>query len=697
MDFRKTLSGFLALFIAVSSLIMPVNAADDAKIVNPTEATVIGASSFIWSSANDKKDNENAYDNTISMTDWGGVARTAEVELYVEKTGTYTLDVNAVIDLALDGASPLKFSIDGGSQTKLTSSNATVSELATPWTVNGWRVKNIAYKGEVELGEGNHTLTLEFPKRSIGDVTIYVFDCATITPVNIPEEEEPITVNTKENTTIGASSFEWSSKGDVKDNENAYDKTVAMASWGGVVRTAEATLYVEKAGRYSVDVNAVIDLTLDGASPMNISFDGGEKVTLSKSNTKVSDLENPWTAHNWTVKNIAYTSDFVLDEGLHTLTLEFPMRKLGDAVIYVFDCLKLVPPEPNQVITDENNVLEFENFYQSGVVESNGASGGYIVDILQYSATERIIEMVFDLETSGEYTLVMDATVEQGISGAQTHISPAFISVNGGDEIEISNNKQSNFSITGDATYENPQNWIPSRITLAQSFNLTEGENTITVRVAARKSGDMVVGVFDCIRLARKKNIESITADIGNGILKRGESASIKMKNQNGETVTVNDFSQITFTSTDTNIAKVTNGILKAKNYGKARIKIEAVANDQSLETEFEVNVVSEKGIWIASVERTGSGIKVNISAEENYIGGDVILAGVYGKKGDVVTSLKSTGTATTEAMDEDSEISVEVELSDVGDSDVIRVFLIDADNSKRTIYTKLTYGGTIE
>ena len=47
--------------------------------------------------------------------------------------------------------------------------------------------------------------------------------------------------------------------------------------------------------------------------------------------------------------------------------------------------------------------------------------------------------------------------------------------------------------------------------------------------------------------------------------------------------------------------------------------------------------------------------------------------------------------------MDEDSEISVEVELSDVGDSDVIRVFLIDADNSKRTIYTKLTYGGTIE
>ena len=248
------------------------------------------------------------------------------------------------------------------------------------------------------------------------------------------------------------------------------------------------------------------------------------------------------------------------------------------------------------------------------------------MDILQYSATERIIEMVFDLETSGEYTLVMDATVEQGISGAQTHISPAFISVNGGDEIEISNNNQSNFSITGDATYENPQNWIPSRITLAQSFNLTEGENTITVRVAARKSGDMVVGVFDCIRLARKKNIESITADIGNGILKRGESASIKMKNQNGETVTVNDFSQITFTSTDTNIAEVTNGILKAKNYGKARIKIEAVANDQSLETEFEVNVVSEKGIWIASVERTGSGIKVNISAEENYIGGDVIL-----------------------------------------------------------------------
>jgi hypothetical protein len=44
----------------------------------------------------------------------------------------------------------------------------------------------------------------------------------------------------------------------------------------------------------------------------------------------------------------------------------------------------------------------------------SGASGGEVVDFLQYSATERCIEMIFDVETAGEYLLVMDASLEYG-------------------------------------------------------------------------------------------------------------------------------------------------------------------------------------------------------------------------------------------------------------------------------------------
>ena len=96
-------------------------------------------------------------------------------------------------------------------------------------------------------------------------------------------------------------------------------------------------------------------------------------------------------------------------------------------------------------------------------------------------------------------------------------------------------------------------------------------------------------------------------------------------------------------------------------------------------------------------MEKTASGIKVIISAAENYIGGDVVLAGVYEQKENTTTSLKEVGRAVIASIDGSSEISLEIPLSSATDDDLIRVFLVDAVNSKRTIYTKLSCGGVIE
>ena len=696
---RRT-AGDAVIYVFDCATVIPKNIIEEKEptLVKADEDNTIGNSSFIWNEAAfDMKENANGYDGTISMATWGNNIRNGEITLDVEEAGTYSLDVNAVIDLTLDGASPIRFKIDDGEEMTLTESNTTVSDLTPSWTVNGWTVKKISYTGSFVLEEGTHTLTFIIPRREAGDAVIYAFDCATIKPGNAPSENENITIKSDERTTIGNSSFTWNETGDKNENANGYDGTISMTDRGSNVRKATVTCDVEKSGNYSFEVNGVFDLILAGASPMKFSIDGGEKITLTSSNAVASALATPWTIKSWTVKKISYTDEFMLEEGTHTFELEIPKRSNGDVVIYGFDCITIIPPAPNQLITDENNVLEFEKYYQSNVVASEGASGGYVVDFLQYSSTERIIEMVFDVETAGEYKLVMDASVEQGVSGAQTHISPVYISVNGETEIEISNNKQSNFSITGDATYKSPNNWTPSRITLATRFTLAEGENKITVRVAARKAGDMVVGTYDCIRLVRKKAIDSITADFGNGILKRGESLTVKMKNQNGETVTMSDFSEITVTSSEVNVVDVINGVLKAKNYGMAKIKITAVSNGKNLEAEGDINVISEKGISIKSLQKTTSGIKVIISAEENYLGGDLVLAGVYEQSENMVTSIKEVGRATIAPMDGSSETSIEIPLSSASDSDVIREFLVDAGNFKRTIYTKLSSGGVIE
>ena len=51
-------------------------------------------------------------------------------------------------------------------------------------------------------------------------------------------------------------------------------------------------------------------------------------------------------------------------------------------------------------------MLEFERYHASNVKDSEGASGGKVVDFKQYSAAEQIIDMVFDIEKAGDYTLV---------------------------------------------------------------------------------------------------------------------------------------------------------------------------------------------------------------------------------------------------------------------------------------------------
>ena len=509
---------------------------------------------------------------------------------------------------------------------------------------------------------------------------------------------DPPTLSETQATVFGNSSFEWSHKA-WGNSDKAYDGTYTVFNGGGATITATKTFKVDKNGDFELEVWAASSATNSSLSNLAFKIDDGSSVVMNSTNSTVTELDNPCrTDDPWTTKRIKYNTAISLAEGTHTITFRVPKNSNGKSEAYfVFDCaaFSVVAPEENQLITDEDNVLEFEKYHTSNVKDSEGASGGKVVDFKQYSATEQIINMVFDVEKAGEYTLVMDASVEQGVSGAQTHLSPVYISVNGDDEIEISNSKQSNFSISAEASYT--AEWPASRITLAKKFTLAEGENSIKIRVAARKSGDMVVGTFDCIRLVRAKNITSITADFENGVVKRGENVSVKLKNQSGEAVTPIDFSKITFTSSNTDVADIQNGILKAKNYGHAVVTVNAVSNGQNLEAQCEVKIISEKGIWLNSLEKTGNGIKVNIKAAENYSGGDQLLVCVYGQKGNMTTSLKASQTAAISAMTENAETNIEIPFANLNDGDIVRVFLLDSANPKRAIYTKLTHGGVGE
>jgi len=689
---KKVISGLLVLTCVMSMNLLTIMANDETPTLNNTVTTVFGNSSFTWSHESHGT-SANAADGTYTMFEGGGATITATKTFSVDQDREFLLEIYAASSITHEALSDMKFKIDSGSEVTLTNENSEVSGLSNPCLSGDvWITKSIKYNTKITLTAGTHTLTITVPEESNNRTEAYfAFDCVRFVPV-----VEEANVNKQDTTVYGNSSFTWNHT-DIKESPNAADGTYTKMEGGGATITATKEFYVEDTGEYSFELYAASSITHEALSDIQFSIDDGNIVTLTGENSAVRALDNPCISGElWTTKSIRYNTNITLSAGTHTLKIIVPQESNNRTEAYfVFDCARFIPPEPKQIITDIENVLEFEKFYPSYALTSNGASGGIVVNILQYNATEHNIQMVFDVEKAGNYKFVMDASVEQGVSSPQFHLSPVFISVNGGSEFEISNSKQDTFSVTSGALYE--CDWESSRITLTESIALTEGENTIAIRVPARQAGDMVVGTFDCIRLVRIKNIESITAGFGNGLIKRGESIPVSMQNQDGNAVTSGDFSQITYTSSNPDVAEVENGVLKAKNYGQTKITINAVANGQNLEAECDVNVVSENGIWLSSLEKTAAGIKVIISAIEDYSGGDSLLVGVYEQKEGMVTSLKSMVTQVTPAISGNSETDVEVSLSEYEDGDVVRVFLLDNSNLKRALYTKLTYGGVIE
>ncbi len=61
-NLKKLLSAVLSIVIISTMFVVPVKA-DEGKTISPTEATVIGNSSFTWNEAAfDMKENANGYD-----------------------------------------------------------------------------------------------------------------------------------------------------------------------------------------------------------------------------------------------------------------------------------------------------------------------------------------------------------------------------------------------------------------------------------------------------------------------------------------------------------------------------------------------------------------------------------------------------------------------------------------------------------
>ena len=511
-NLKKLLSAVLSIVIISTMFVVPVKA-DEGKTISPTEATVIGNSSFAWNeAASDHHESSVGYDGTVSFHGWGSNVREGVITLNVGETGTYTFDVNAVIDLNLEGASPMSFKIDGGDYTKLTVSNATVSSLETSKSINGWTVKKISYYGDMLLEKGTHTLTFQIPRRKAGDAVIYAFDCATIKPTN-----HLATIKSDENTTIGNSSFTWSEVTyDMKSNANGYDGTVSVKDWGGSPRTGVASIYVEKSGTYSLAMNAVCDITLDGSSSISFKVDNGSETKLTKTNTTVSSLANPWNAREasgWEVKNIAYTGEFLLEKGLHTFTFVIPRRAAGDAVIYAFDCATIIPKniieekEPTLVKADEDTTIGNSSFIWNETGDNKENANGYdgTISMASWGSNIRNGAISFIVEKAGTYTLDVNAVIDLNLDGA----SPMSFKIDDGAETKLT---ASNTTISDlNPSWTARDGWTVKKISYTDDVVLEEGTHTLTFIIPRRTAGDAVIYAFDCATIKPRDTLVTVS------------------------------------------------------------------------------------------------------------------------------------------------------------------------------------------
>lgn len=576
---------------------------------------------------------------------------TIETKFNAEEAGVYELALFATSAEKSNGdMSAVSMSVNGGSNIAITTSNVTISDYEYDSTGlpggkgSSWEIYKQTYNNYIRLNKGTNTITITIPRRSETSGVYSVLDKYTLTKkaALIP--------------TIGVSGgeleCEWFADGIVNNSNASNAKYVKIENYGaGATGKVEMKVNMETAGNYKLSITSGDRMTKnaggDDATQLSwlyVTVGDDERKVGGDTTTRSATLYTGPFGEN--VNKVTFNETFAFAEGENTITLYMPTRDIGGGAFGTLDCVSL---EYADVISEKGARYEFENLsgMSAYVKEATAASKGKYIAFDNEDVNNTEMTMTVRAENAGKYQVKIAAAVRNG-DDAASNLSGGVIAANGGDDTYYINAEDC--VQVGDIYYLDEAKKYPFAVYYVSApIELNAGENEITV-YGYDGDEETATSAFDYIEFTPVKDLGTITAVNGSVSMNVGDESTITLQNGDGATISASDVYQITYKSSNEEVAKVDgNGKIAAQNGGEATITVyvkENAITDAKTVT-VTVTVTDDRDIYISGVNASANGTAYKVVVNNAFDSDLTVYTASYsGKK--LISVEKATITAGT-------------------------------------------------
>lgn len=677
MKAEKILSVAIAAAIVLSSL-FTASAAEKSAIKLEFEDYIEENSAFSLF------ENESG-DKMAGISKISSSKYTYSVSFEVQSEGEYTMNLAAAAYAENISAnySDVSWSLNGGEALSLNS-----CETKSLMDMSGTPQRTL-FTQKVRLEKGENTLILSGGKRSGKPTVTFYLDYAEFLDES-NEHDEP----TEEKRRWEVEDI--TAEGIVNDANVSGGKFQVYKSTSTDDVIEHFDCHVEKSGEYTLSFACADYSNMPFLSQLYFSVNGGEYVEINSSTCSAVPLEalsNSALQGTFGLYKYSYKKALSLEAGEFTVDIKAVGRlntDPGEGVYFSFDYIELEDKKEPEPVISSTGRQEIEDITDECIASDKNVSGGKY-QVYKSASTEDVVQRFrFKLDESGMYTV----SVAAGTYAKMAYLSPLYISINGGDYIELNdlNCYIAQLEELADPAMRATYNMYS--FTYKNDINLEEGVTTLDIKATARPNAEATPGVYfslDYAEVLPAAQLDGLYAETDGGFVTCGRNGKIKLFGGNGKEIDPSELTDIKYTSSDERVVCVnSDGILSGRNFGSAVIHIEAKRRNVQANAECKIYVTDEHGLYISGAERKAGTVSVTLGAAKKYTPNHKILIAVYGTDGGYATSVKKIYFLDTVNMNNGESKTLETAV-EADQSDIINVFMINSKNDKNAVSGKIS------
>ncbi len=445
------------------------------------------------------------------------------------------------------------------------------------------------------------------------------------------------------------------------------------------------------------DSDTPVEFTFDFAAPANGDYSFEIKTANGTSaEVYVNDAEVTGNTVNLNVGKNSLTVKSAGDSAPYSLNIDY--------ILFVYDsnddaALRTITLEGENVTnvqhTNGDAITEgtgkaFQNYNTAAsAMKSGEASCGKYLTLDAYKDNLPVyINYAFEVEVEGDYEVI----------------------VNKGDDDDV-NNTIGLITIDDALTYEqemarDSSDWTATgdrfewsepklQLRMKQTVHLDKGSHNVKItvdRMAAGRTGTtahFVLDKIDFVKTISGGDLDGAVMYTDKYMINMGAEEQLRFKDKSGIPFSIDNVDSITYESTDTDIAKVSeDGVVTGVNAGECEITAQVTLGDTTKELSANVIINGTTGFVADRIERTDNGVRITFVSpldDEEFS----IISAASGMEEGVKTSHKGTGIKDIKTKGNIYE-TVDIPIDGSSAGDIVEVFVWDGLNTMTPIYSKI-------